>query len=218
MKLRFLHHVLAAALGTALCAPTLASAGPMEDAILAEINFARAYPQEYARRLEREPVTRWEQALIDAGEPADHAAYIEAVEFLKRQRPLSPLRPDDMLTSAALEHVSMQGPSGHIGHASANGERFYDRVRRHGAAAALSAENIAYGPPSPEDVVRALIIDSGVPDRGHRTNMFNGAFKVVGVSCGPHRDYSTMCVMDFSAAPSPRIITAQLDKVRPADE
>ena len=67
----------------------------MEDAILAEINFARAYPQEYARRLEREPVTPWEQALIDAGEPADHAAYIEAVQFLKRQRPLPPLRPDD---------------------------------------------------------------------------------------------------------------------------
>ena len=64
----------------------------MEDAILAEINFARAYPQEYARRLEREPVTPWEQALIDAGEPADHAAYIEAVQFLKRQRPLPPLR------------------------------------------------------------------------------------------------------------------------------
>ncbi|WGU38180.1 CAP domain-containing protein [Phenylobacterium sp. NIBR 498073] len=190
----------------------------MEDAILAEINFARAYPQEYARRLEREPVTRWEQALIDAGEPADHAAYIEAVQFLKRQRPLPPLRPDDSLASAALEHVSLQGPVGAIGHASADGERFYDRVRRHGAAPAMAAENIAYGPPSPEDVVRALIIDSGVPDRGHRTNMFTAAFKVAGVSCGPHRDYETMCVMDFSAAASPRIITAQLDRILAADE
>ena len=177
----------------------------MEDAILAEINFARAYPQEYARRLEREPVTPWEQALIDAGEPADHAAYIEAVQFLKRQRPLPPLRPDDSLASAALEHVSLQGPVGAIGHASADGERFYDRVRRH-------------GPPSPEDVVRALIIDSGVPDRGHRTNMFTAAFKVAGISCGPHRDYETMCVMDFSAAASPRIITAQLDRILAADE
>lgn len=218
MILRFSQHVLSLALAVALCAPAAAIAGPMEDAILAEINFARAYPQEYARRMQREPVTPWEQALIDAGEPEDRAAYIEAIEYLKTQRPLSPLSPDDSLTAAALEHVSLQGPAGHVGHGSANGERFYDRVRRHGAAAAIAAENIAYGPPSPEDVVRALIIDSGVPNRGHRTNIFHTAFKVVGVSCGPHRDYATMCVMDFSGAPSPRIITARLDKVLAADE
>lgn len=176
--------------------------GPMEDAVLAEVNFARAYPQQYALRLLSEPITPWERSLEAGGQPYDREAFLEAVEVLQRQEPLAPLKADDVLATAALEHVAMQGPSGLIGHSSPNGERFFDRLRRHGAAEAIAAENIAYGPATAADVVRELIIDSGVPSRGHRRNIFHASFEVVGVSCGGHRDYSTMCVMDFSGAPS----------------
>lgn len=179
-----------------------AVSGPMEEAVLAEVNFARAYPQEYARRLLSEPVTAWQRALEANGQPYDRAAFIEAVEALQRQEPLPVLKADHALADAALEHVSLQGPSGLIGHSSPNGERFYDRLRRHGAADAIAAENIAYGPRTPSDVVRELIIDSGVPSRGHRRNIFHANFEVVGISCGAHRDYFTMCVMDFSGASS----------------
>jgi uncharacterized protein YkwD len=192
-----------------LCASVLAfafggaaQAGSMEDAVLAEVNFARAYPQEYARRLLAEPVTAWERALEAGGQPYDRAAFLEAVEVLQQQEPLPPLKTDDVLAGAAFEHVSLQGPAGLIGHSGLNGERFYDRLRRHGAAGAIAAENIAYGPAAPADVVRELIIDSGVASRGHRRNIFHASFEVVGISCGEHRDYSTMCVMDFSGAPS----------------
>lgn len=176
--------------------------GPMEDAVLAEVNFARAYPQQYALRLLSEPITPWERSLEAGGQPYDREAFLEAVEVLQRQEPLAPLKADDVLATAAFEHVAMQGPSGLIGHSSPNGERFFDRLRRHGAAEAIAAENIAYGPATAADVVRELIIDSGVPSRGHRRNIFHASFEVVGVSCGGHRDYSTMCVMDFSGAPS----------------
>ncbi|KRB46559.1 MAG: CAP domain-containing protein [Pseudomonadota bacterium] len=188
-------------------APT-AFAGPMEDAILAEINFARAYPQEYARRLMLQPITDWGRSLQAGGQPDDPEARAEAIEALQRQSPLPPLQPDDKLAAAALEHVEVQGPGGHIGHSGPDGERFYDRLRRHGVQPAIAAENIAYGPPTAADTVRELIIDSGVPSRGHRHNIFHASFEAVGVSCGPHRDYSTMCVMDFggssAAGPSPK--------------
>ena len=131
----------------------------------------------------------------------DSAAYAEAIEFLMRQDPLPPLQPDDLLAAAALEHVSEQGPSGETGHSGADGERFGDRLRRHGVRAELAAENIAYGPPTPSDVVRELIIDSGVPGRGHRRNIFHPAMATAGVNCGPHREYTTMCVIDFASAP-----------------
>ena len=80
-------------------------------------------------------------------------------------------------------------------------ERFNDRLRRDGVRAELAAENIGYGPPTPSDVVRELIIDSGVPGRGHRRNTFHPAMAAAGVNCGPHREYTTMCVIDFASAP-----------------
>lgn len=195
---------LLAGVALLLSAPA-AVAGPMEDAILAEINFARAYPQEYARRLMLQPITAWGRALQAGGQPDDPEALAEAVDALMRQSPLPPLAPDDILTAAAIEHVEAQGAAGHIGHNSPDGERFYERVRRHGAdRSAILAENIAYGPPTAADTVRELIIDSGVPSRGHRHNIFHDGFEVVGVSCGPHRDYATMCVMDFGGSTTGR--------------
>ena len=190
----------------------------MEDAILAEINFARMHPQEYAKRLMAQPVTPWEKALRAAGQDADDPmAFREAVAQLQVQAPLRALRADEALISAAVEHVELQGASGDIGHDGPDGERFYDRLRRHGLSDTIAAENIAYGPPSPAEVVRALIIDSGVPSRGHRRNIFHAAFQVVGVSCGPHRDYSTMCVMDFGGIAS-SIRTASAERARSATE
>jgi len=168
-------------------------------AVLAEINFARANPQAYARALMSQPVSAWERGLA---QPTDRVAYAEAVAFLLRQAPLPPLRADDQLAAAALEHVADQGAAGKVGHESPGGETFDARLRRHGVEARMWGENIAYGPARASDVVRELIIDSGVPDRGHRRNIFYADFAAAGVSCGPHRVYAAMCVMDF-AAPAP---------------
>jgi len=52
-------------------------------------------------------------------------------------------------------------------------------------------------------VVRELIIDSGVPSRGHRRNIFYPPLDAAGVACGPHRQYANMCVMDFAGGSEP---------------
>lgn len=176
--------------------PARAPALDVNAEVLAEINFARANPQAYARALLDQPVSDWERGLA---QKTDRAAYAEAVDFLLRQAPLPPLRADDQLAAAALEHVAAQGAAGKVGHAGPGGETFDARLRRHGVEARMWGENIAYGPARASDVVRELIIDSGVPDRGHRRNIFYADFAAAGVSCGPHRDYAAMCVMDFAA-------------------
>jgi uncharacterized protein YkwD len=43
-----------------------------------------------------------------------------------------------------------------------------------------------------------LVIDDGVPDRGHRRNLFNDQFQVAGAAIGPHRAYGEMTVVDLA--------------------
>jgi uncharacterized protein YkwD len=195
--------------------PAAAQAGEVDDAVLAEVNFARTRPQDYARRLMLQPVSDWERALGSDVQAADPGAFAEAIDFLMRQSPLPPLSRDELLDAAASEHVEAQGPVGDIGHDGQDGERFDARLRRHGLQGRMAAENIAYGPSRASDVVRELIIDSGVASRGHRRNIFHPDLAAAGVACGSHRDYVAMCVMDF-AGPAPEAPDLEAESWRQA--
>lgn len=161
--------------------------------VLSELNLARTQPRTYARALQE--AARQTRA---SGAYDDPAAYSEAVDFLMRQPALPPLGADAALEGAALAHTDFQGPRGGFGHAGPGGESLDQRLRRHGAFAMLMAEDISYGYANPREVVLQLIVDSGVPGRGHRKNIFNPAFREAGVACGPHRVYGAMCVVDFA--------------------
>jgi hypothetical protein len=43
-----------------------------------------------------------------------------------------------------------------------------------------------------------LIVDDGVRGRGHRTNMFNPAWRVHGCFTGPHQVYGVMTCQNFA--------------------
>lgn len=163
----------------------------LDDAVLDELNFARARPAEYARELRRE--------LRSSDDPA---AVEEAIDFLERQSALPPLEADRRVAAAARQHTQAQGARGDVGHGAAGG--LGQRLRGQGVWAGLSAENISYGYDDPRDVVRQLIVDSGVPGRGHRRNIFAAGYQLAGVACGPHRAYGYMCVIDFAGALPPR--------------
>lgn len=167
----------------------------IEAGVLDELNYARTQPQAYARVLEDE--ARRSRA---AGAYDDPAAFREALVFLQRQRPLTPLASDDALVRAADEHAALQARDGSVGHVGPRGESLSQRLHRYGAYAMLMGENIAYGYGDPREVVSQLIVDSGVADRGHRANIFNPAYRDVGVACGPHPVYRVMCVTDFSGS------------------
>ena len=88
--------------------------------------------------------------------------------------------------------------SGEVGHTGTDGSDPWERLRRYGAIRGSAAENISYGGATGRDVVLQLLIDDGVRDRGHRDNMFDPLFHVVGVSCGPHAEYEVMCVLVYA--------------------
>jgi uncharacterized protein YkwD len=59
-------------------------------------------------------------------------------------------------------------------------------------AGILLGENISYGAHDAKDAVIQLAIDDGVPERGHRANMFKENFHEFGVCYGKHKTLSVM--------------------------
>lgn len=159
------------------------------DAVLQEMNLARGNPEQYAAIVE---------ARMQSVPGADARSVSEAASFLRRQQPLPPLQPAAGLMASAHEQVLEQGPRGAIGHRGLGGSSPWARMSRQGQWLGRAGENISYGYPSARAIVVTLIVDQGVPDRGHRRNIFSRDFTVAGASCGPHARYGSMCVIDFA--------------------
>jgi uncharacterized protein YkwD len=123
----------------------------------------------------------------------------EAVAALRSVRgSLGALSLSPGLSHAAAEHVRDTGSRGLVGHESANGGGFSQRVSRFGAWSGGVGESITYGDADPRGVVSQMLIDDGVRDRGHRRNLLDPKWRYVGISCGAHSVYRGMCVLDFA--------------------
>ena len=122
----------------------------------------------------------------------------ECIEILKKIEGMSMLKPSDGLSKASALLTTDQQKKGGIGHISSNGSTPVNRVKKYGEWNICLAENIAYGSFDPRQIVISLLIDDGVPDRGHRKNILDPCFQFVGVSFGNHPTYQSMCVMDFA--------------------
>ena len=167
-----------------------------------ELNRARANPRDFARSVSsliplfqgtllRRPSWPVPQRTLE-GAPAVR----EAADFLQVQPAVPTLTMSEGLTAAARELARDQAASGLTGHNSSDGSTTRQRIERHGAWQQTFAENVAYGSYSVgQDVVVDLIVDDGVPDRGHRANLFNANMRVAGVACGPHPKFAAMCVI-----------------------
>ncbi|GFO54446.1 serine protease [Geomonas sp. Red276] len=173
--------------------------------VVAEANLARTQPRRYAQYLRELRRSYWGKFYRAPGSVATvvtsegGAAVDEAIAFMERQSPLPPLTWSDGLAEAAAELVRDEGQNGDVGHQGLRSGTMQQRIERHGTWSNRIAENIGYGPEDPRLMVMELIIDDGVPDRGHRKNIFSRAFNVAGAACGPHPVYRNMCVIDFAS-------------------
>jgi uncharacterized protein YkwD len=79
------------------------------------------------------------------------------------------------------------------------------RLDRYGAWGVSYSENADYGATiSGRDVIEDMIIDDGVPNRGHRRDTFDPSARAVGIGCAPHPRYGTVCVIDQAGSFTPR--------------
>lgn len=180
-----------------------ASMSKKELEVITEMNLARTKPAEYAkfveahlRRFDGDKMFRDGGVNIMTQEGT--AAVKEAIEFLKKAKPLPPMTPSEGLALAARDHANDTGPQGLTGHKGTDGSMPHERIQRHGKVTSTSGENISYGPDEARSIVMQLIIDDGVPNRGHRKNIFSPQFKTAGVAMGKHKKYGTMCVINYA--------------------
>ena len=199
--------MLSAAVSSSLAGPADEKAKYLSDTereVLAEINLARASPKKYAdylaehrRRFTDDFTYRNESgAMVRTQEGVK--AVDEAIAFLKSAKAIKALRPSEGLSLAARDHVGDIGKSGITEHTGADKSTPKDRIERYGKWEKTMGENISFGMAIPRCIVMQLIIDDGIKERGHRANIFNPAFSLVGIACGPHSGFRNVCVTDFA--------------------
>jgi len=185
--------------------PTFA-ATELERVILQELNVARTQPDAYIRYLEHYRTLFKDKTYIQPGTnllirtEEGRAAIDEAIAVLRRQRPLPPLRWADGLARSGAELVHAQAKSSETGHGSGR-LTMAKRIQRHGRWTVAIGEAISYGPYVADrgrDVIAQLIVDDGVPSRGHRKTIYDEDYRLAGVSCGPHPTFEMACVIDFA--------------------
>ena len=74
-----------------------------------------------------------------------------------------------------------------------------EKVSKHFQVNGMVGENLSFGASTGVDVVLQLVIDDGVPSRGHRNNIFNPAFGKIGCFSGPHSGYDTMTCLVYAS-------------------
>jgi uncharacterized protein YkwD len=177
----------------------------IEKDVILELNKVRSNPKKYAE-LYIQPMLKYfngnkysEPGKITILRQEGASAVQECIEVLSKAGSLGILTPEKELSLAARDHAADQGKTGQRGHTGSDGSTMGSRVHRYSdAKRGTIGETIAYGKNNGRELVLQLLIDDGVPSRGHRKIIMNGAYAYAGLSVGPHPQYGTTCVIDYA--------------------
>ncbi len=172
--------------------------------VIFEMNKLRSDPSRYAREVLTPLRALFSGRIINwPGETPIRTqegvrALDEAIRELNTANPLPSLMPSLGMCRAAQSHADEQARTGGLGHNGSDGSTPFTRMNRFGRWTGTAGENIEYGSTTGARSIIALIIDDGVPGRGHRKNLFNRAFTLAGVGSATHRQYRHVTVIAYA--------------------
>jgi uncharacterized protein YkwD len=174
-----------------------------EQALLDEINSARANPtayiqylQEYRKYYQGKTVHFPDGRMLVTNEGV--TALDDAIAYLRTLKPATGFEVRKGMVLGAKLHLDDMVKSGRDGHIGSDGSKPEDRLTLFGAWRDAVGEDIIYDSRTPRNDVIGLIIDDGVATRGHRKNLFKPTFKVIGISLGQPVNNQTRCVITFA--------------------
>jgi uncharacterized protein YkwD len=171
---------------------------PFEKEVLLELNKVRSDPKGFAQLYIAPLISNYDGNLdtrnhIETREGA--SALKECIAVLNKTKKLELLMPDKELSAVAFRHTSKQSKTRQTGHTSPNGETFEQRMRK--ISFSKTGECISYGEDQARGIVISLLVDDGVPSRGHRKIILDPGYSSVGIAAGAHEVYANMCTLDF---------------------
>jgi len=174
--------------------------------IFNEMNLLRRFPREYAKFLDKMSHffkdKEFDMPGYERVETVEGVkAVIEAAKVLREGPETIPPFSDmpEGLCRAAEQHVKDTGKAGTRSHVGTDNSLPTDRIRENGGWYKNAAENLDFSSTHAREVVTRLLIDDGIDDRGHRKNLLNPEFRVVGVNHGPHSKTGTMTCIVFTS-------------------
>lgn len=172
----------------------------IEKDIILETNMARTDPKKYAELYIEPRIKNFKGKLYDNYWRTEEGASAvrECVKEMKKQKPVGILEPSKALSKASEYHATMQSRTNQTGHVSPDGSTMEDRVTKYGNFYGYG-ENIDYGQKSAREIIVSLLIDDGVPSRGHRINIYNENYTLIGLSyIERHKTYGSECVINYA--------------------
>lgn len=183
-----------------------------EKGVIYEMNKVRTNPKLYVEYIKRERSFYSSNRIERPGQVAvltqeGVAAVDECIAALQKAQPTGIIRPNKNLGKAAQLLASYQSKTGKTGHTGSNGSTISDRITRYctemndnfGYGYGITfGENISYGSSKSQGIVVQLLIDDGVPSRGHRANIMKPDFNAAGVAIDTHPRYRHLCVIDYA--------------------
>ena len=183
--------------------PALSLLSVPEKQLLDEINYARGNPGEYIKVLESfrkhyrgKEIHYPEGGVLVTNEGVE--ALDDAIEFLRKVKPLLPLDLSSGMVQAAKVHVNDLVSTGKSGHRGSDGSQPGERLDRFGRWDDSYGENIVYESRTPRYDVIGMIIDDGTSNRGHRENLFAEEFRVIGIAMGTRPKGPSLRVVTFA--------------------
>lgn len=114
------------------------------------------------------------------------------IRELERLDSMKPLAFDSSLQKMSVDFAEEAGKKGWVGH-----RRTEKRFEEYASEVEITAENLQYGYDKPLDIVMDLLIDIDIPNLGHRKNILDPLFSIIGVAINNHKNYEYLTVMSF---------------------